>query len=303
MEGPKNKYVSHLVGIVPIQNGPTNDGLPWPKSLTPLYNNYTALHRAVLECAMVGCSSIWVVVEKRHIPLMKAVVGSYVEDPILAQLPVEFKENFTMKIPIWYVSLPVRDLGRRDCYGRSILAGADYALNTASKLSEKLKPEKFYVAFTESVYSPWILQNHRKKVKSIDKNIFLTIENKSIKDGVPVGFSMFREDLQRYNADFKSRDQGAWMGTTVKDLKRRPLEERNTASKLTLDEVFRSATMDGAVVQDLTNAFNISTWEGYAKYMASNKFYRMPKKVKYFRFNKTKDLETRLIDCGDEDVK
>lgn len=251
---------------------------------------------------MVGCSSIWVITEKRYIPLMKSVVGSYVEDPILAQLPVEFKENFTMRIPIWYTSLPVRDLGRRDCYGRSILAGADYAINAASRLSQHLKPQKFYVAFTESVYSPWILQQHRKKAKSINQNVFLTVENKSIKDGIPVGFTMFVEDLKRYNADFKSRDQGAWMGTTVKDLKRRPIEERNTASKLTLDEVFRSATLDGAVVQDLPNAFNISTWEGYAKYMASNKFYRMPKKVRYFRFNKMKDLETRLIDCGDEDV-
>ena len=230
---------------------------------------------------------------------MKSVVGNYVEDPILAQLPVEFKENFSMKIPIWYVSLPVRDLGRRDCYGRSILAGADYACKTSGKLSQYLIPDKFYIAFTETVYSPWILQRHRKKVKSADKNIFLTIENKSVKDGVPVGFSMFIEDYERYKIDFRSRDQGAWMGTTIKDLKRRPLEERNTASKLTLDEVFRSATLDGAVVQDLTNAFDISTWEGYAKYMSSNKFYKMPKKVKYFRFNKMKNLETRLIDCGD----
>lgn len=292
-----------MVGIIPIQNGATNDGLPWPKSLTPLYNNYTALHRAVLECAMVGCSSIWVVTEKRYIPLMKSVVGSYVEDPILAQLPVEFKENYTMRIPIWYVSLPVRDLGRRDCYGRSILAGADYAINAASRLSQHLKPQKFYVAFTESVYSPWILQQHRKKAKSVNQNVFLTVENKSIKDGVPVGFTMFVEDLKRYNADFKSRDQGAWMGTTVKDLKRRPIEERNTAVKLTLDEVFRSATLEEAVVQDLPNAFNISTWEGYAKYMASNKFYKMPKKVRYFRFNKMRNLEARLIDCGDEDAQ
>ena len=288
-----------MVGIVPIQNGPTNDGFPWPNCLTPLYKNYTALHRSVLECAMAGCSSIWVVTEKKYIPLMKSVVGSYVEDPVLAQLPVEFKENFSMKIPIWYVSLPVRDIGRRDCYGRSVLAGAEYALLTAGRLSEHLKPEKFYVAFTESVYSPWILQKLRKKAKSKEQNIFLTIENKSIKDGVPVGFSMFQDDLKKYKLDFKSRDQGAWMGTTVKDLKRRPMEERNTAAKLTLDEVFRSATLEGAVVQDLTNAFDISTWEGYARYMASNKFYRMPKKVKYFRFNKMKNLETRLINCGD----
>ena len=288
-----------MVGIIPIQNGPENDRFPWPNALTPLYNNYTALHRSVLECAMVGCSSIWVITEKKYIPLMKSVVGSFVEDPILAQLPVEFKENFTMRIPIWYISIPARDIGRRDCYGRSILAGAEYAISVSKKLSDKLIPEKFYVSFPESVYSPWILQRHRKKIKSSDKNLFLTIENKSVKDGIPVGFSMFKEDYDKYKADFKTMDQGTWTGTTLKDLKRRPKEDRNTASKLVLDEVFRSATLDGAVVQDLTNAYNISTWEGYVKYISSNRFYRMPKKVKYFKYNKMKNLETRLIDCGD----
>lgn len=230
---------------------------------------------------------------------MKAVVGCYVEDPILAQLPVEFKDNFSMRIPIWYTSLPVRDLKRRECYGRTILAGAEYATRVANGLSENLKPGKFYVSFPESVYSPWVLQKDRKKIKSSDKNFFITHEGKSIKDGLPLGFTMFKEDFDRYKLDFKSRDQGSWMGETLKDLRRRPIEERNLASKLTLDEVFRSATLEGSVLRELLVYSNISTWDGYVKYLTKGHFYKMPKKVKYFRYNKMKNLETRLIDCGD----
>lgn len=301
MEGKKATYISNLVGIVPIQSGPKNDGFPWPNALTPLYRNYTALHRSILECAMAGCSSIWVITEKRHIPLLKAVVGSYVEDPILAQLPVEFKENFKMKVPIWYASLPARDIGRRDCYGRTILAGAEYAIKLAQRLSNKAVPDKFFVSFPHRVYSAWMLQNLRKKVKDANKNFYFTIEGKTIKDGVDVGFTFFKEDFERFKKDFKARDKGIWTSTDgMKGLHRKPKEERNTATRLTLDEVFRSATLDDATLVECDKSNDISTWEGYAKYISTSKWYRMPKKVKYFKFNKMKNLETRTIDCGDD---
>ena len=302
MEGEKIKYISHMVGIVPIQSGPKNDGFPWPNALTPLYRNYTALHRSVLECAMAGCSSIWVITEKRHIPLLKAVVGNYVEDPILAQLPVEFQQNFTMKVPIWYASVPAKDIGRRNCYGRSVLVGAEYANMLSKRLSDKAVPDKFYVSFPHSVYSPWILQKHRKKIKTAGNNFYITLEGKTIKDGAVAGFTFLQEDYERYRKDFKARDKGVWgySGQGMKNLYRKPIEERNTALKLTLDEVFRSATLEGATLVECVVHNDISTWEGYAKYIAGRKWYRMPKKVKYFKFNKMKDLETRTIDCGDD---
>jgi hypothetical protein len=288
-----------MVGIVPIQNGPENDGFPWPKCLTPLYNNYTALHRSVLECAMAGCSSIWVITEKRYIPLMKTVVGSYVQDPILAQLPVEYKENFSMRVPIWYISIPVKDLGRRECYGRTILAGAEYATLVAKRLSEKLAPEKFYVSFPQAVYSPWSLQNYRKKIKSTDKNFFLKNDKGTIKNGIELGFTFFSKDFERFKKDFRKKDQGAWTGKDFKSLVRRPIEERNLANKLTLDEVFESATLEGAVLHEFKKTYNISTWEGYVEYINSSHFYKMPKKVKYFKHSKMGNLESRLIDCID----
>jgi len=298
MEGPKNEYVSHMVGIVPVQGGPKNDGYPWPHALTPLYKNYTALHRAVLECAIAGCSSIWVIAEKKHIPLLKAVVGVYVEDPILAQLPVEFKDNFKMKIPIWYTSVSARDIGRRNCYGWTILTGADVATRVATTLTKGATPEKFYVAFPQSVYSPWRLQKFRKKIKGTEANWYVTSENKTIKDGTELGFTFFSEDFKRFKKDFREKDQGSWQGPELGKLVRRPIEERNLGAKLGLDEVFQSATMGDAMLHECPKVYNISDWAGYVEYISSPHHYKMPKKIKYFRFNKMKNIETRHIECG-----
>lgn len=250
---------------------------------------------------MAGCSSIWVVAERKHIPLLKSVVGSYVEDPVLAQLPVEFKENYRIKIPIWYTSVPVRDIGRRDCYGWSILVGADTAVKLSSSLTRGAIPGKFYVSFYQSIYSPWRLQKNRKIIKSLDKNWYVMNDSKTIKDGAELGFTFFLEDFKRFKKEFREKDQGEWQGTDIKNLTRRPLEERNTASKLRLDEVFSSAILEGATLHECKKPYYISDWEGYAEYIASSHHYKMPKKIKYFKFDKMKNIEARLIECGGYD--
>lgn len=232
---------------------------------------------------------------------MKSVVGMYVEDPILAQLPVEYKENFSMKIPIWYASLPVRDLGRRDCYGRTILAAAEYSIDVSKRLSDKLIPEKFYVSFPQSVYSPWMLQKHRKKIKSFNQNFYIKSKSGTIIDGQELGFTFFLGDFNRFLKDFKSRDKGAWEGSSFDKLVRKPIDQRNLASKLTLDEVFRSATLEGAIVHESEKIHNISTWDGYTEYIKASHYYRMPKKVKYFKHSAMNNLESRLINSVDSE--
>jgi hypothetical protein len=251
-----------------------------------------------LECAIAGCSSIFVIAEKRHIPLLKAVVGTYVEDPILAQLPVEFKYNFSMRIPIWYSSVPVRDVGRRDCYGWSILSAANLANKVSCSLSQGAVPEKFYVAFHQSIYSPWRLQKSRKKIKSSDLNWFVSSDGKTIKDGAAFGFTFLPEDLSRFLKEFRIKDQGTWIGTGMHDLVRRPIGERNLGRNLGLDEVFESARIEDAVVHECPKIYDISEWAGYVEYMSSPHHYKMPKKIKYFHFNKMKNLEARIIECG-----
>jgi len=244
-------------------------------------------------------------VDKRYVPLMKTVVGEWVEDPILAQLPVEFKNNFKMRIPIWYASVPVRDVGKKDCYASSILIGADYALKISGKLSGFIKPDKFYVSFPHTVYSPWKLQRFRKRIKSSKNNFYFTLEGKSIRDGVPIGFTFFREELPQFKKNLDSLVIGEWKYTGIsseqidlKLLKRRNPSERVSNKDIRLDEVFSCATLEGATILPGYRIHDISTWDGYVKYISSNYHYKMQRKIKYFRYNKIKDLEERLIDCG-----
>ena len=253
---------------------------------------------------MVGCTSIWVMAEKKHIPLLKTVIGSYIEDPVLAQLPMTFKGNFKMKIPIWYASLPVRDIERRDCYARSIMAGAEYATSVSARLSSFLVPEKFYVSFPYTTFSPWRLQVHRKEVRNENYNFFLTQNGLSIKDGQMLGFTFFQEDLKRYKKDFATMDVGEWHSIgegadwhNPKFFRRLPKEQQNTGRHVTLDMAFRSATLEDATVLDAGVTYDISNWQGYTEYIKHSRHFRMPRKVAYFRHRKLKNLESRLIEC------
>ena len=250
---------------------------------------------------MAGCQSIWVIAEKKHIPLLKTVVGTFIEDPVLAQLPVEFKTNFKVQIPIWYASLPVRDIEKRDCYGRTILAGAEYALKIGSRLSKFATPDKFYVSFPHTVYSAWDIRKSRAKIKSKKNNFYITLDDKTIKDGICAGFTFFAEDFKRFKADFRTMDTGEWHRITKDSPKliRHIPSERNVARFFSLDKVFRTAIIDDAVMLPLERFMDISTWDGYAAYMKKAAWFKMPKKIRYFSFNKFKELEEKLIDCGE----
>lgn len=273
----------------------------------PLNKNYTALHRSVLECAIVGCTSIWVIAEKKHIPLLKAVVGTFVEDPYVDSLPIEFKEQFRMRIPIFYSPIPFKDLSKRDCYGRTILMGAFYASQIAGRLSNSVVPDKFYVSFPQSAFPIWKLAKQRKIIKSTNINFYLSSEGKTIKDGSEYSFTFFQNDLKRFLKDFREQDSGASVGESgtgkLYTLRKLPASERYSARFLGLDEVFRTAIMDGATIEDCGPNYNISTWEGYTEYIKNSYLYHMPKKVRYFKYNKIKELESRIIESeGSEDA-
>jgi hypothetical protein len=273
----------------------------------PLYKNYSAIHKSILECAMAGCNSIWIIAEKRHIPIIKAVAGNWIEDPVMAQLPTEFKDDYKIKIPIWYSSLPIKDLGRRDCHGRSVIAGADYAIEVGKRLGSVFVPQKFFVSFPYYVYSPWVLQKSRSKIKSSDTNFFIRDKGKTIKDGKMLGFTFFLKDLTALKKHFKINDPGKWYedksspGGNAFSLKRRVAGEYNIARLLTLDKVFEPLILEGSELLDLKIGFDISSWEGYADYITARRWYRMPKKVKLFFRNKMKNLEERTIESEEYD--
>ena len=44
----------------------------------PLNINYTAIERAVMECAAAGVDSIWITVSREHLALLRKTLGDFI---------------------------------------------------------------------------------------------------------------------------------------------------------------------------------------------------------------------------------
>ena len=72
----------HLAGIIPTAGQPMDFNFPWHDCLVPISSDFLAIERAVLECATVGCETIWVVCHSDMQPLLKHRLGESVQDPV-----------------------------------------------------------------------------------------------------------------------------------------------------------------------------------------------------------------------------
>ena len=78
----RNHQAFHLAGIIPVHGQEFDFGFDWHDTLMPIAPNYTAVERAVVECAYAGCSTIWIVVSDEMEPLIRYRIGDYVQDPV-----------------------------------------------------------------------------------------------------------------------------------------------------------------------------------------------------------------------------
>jgi UTP-glucose-1-phosphate uridylyltransferase len=50
--------------------------------MLPIQNDFTLIQKSVFECAMAGCSTIWIVANDDLAPLVKKHIGEWVYDPV-----------------------------------------------------------------------------------------------------------------------------------------------------------------------------------------------------------------------------
>ncbi len=62
---------TNMVGVIPAFDRRLGFGFEWDDCLMPLEHDYTLLERSIMECATVGCSSIWICCDAHIIPLAK----------------------------------------------------------------------------------------------------------------------------------------------------------------------------------------------------------------------------------------
>ncbi len=265
----------HLAGIVPIAGQPLEFGFPWHPSLNPLDVDYLAIERAVYECAMAGSETIWVVCHREVQPLVKKTVGEWIVDPCSGQGPMA--TDTIRRIPIYYVPIHPKDRNRRDCLGWSALYGALSAYWISRKMSKWLIPDMYYTAFPYGVYPVEFLREHRRDISS-RKKFLLKSEGKTIKDGLPLGFTFDGEDFKNCRRNVREES----INMFGPDGKKLPIKKRYTARHFPLDKVFEGVIIgENSKLAEVPWFYDISTWCGYKDYIASGKKLDKYKEMKY----------------------
>lgn len=269
----ENLNTFHLSGIIPVSGIATDFGFEWSDCLMPIGANYTAVERAVVECAYAGCENIWIVADDDVSPLLRHRLGDYLQDPHSMKKAAftKFPASNWRSIPIYYVPINPKDRGKIDCYGWSILYGAMTAYHICRRFSRWTIPDRYYVAFPLSVYSPWIPEKHRTAISS-KKPFYLSKGGKTIKDGEMLGFTFNGEDFKRFRKVLRDNSR-AYTANNLVDGKypqeKLPPEKTYISRNFTLDRVFESAIIKESEVVELPWQYDIVDWEGYCKFLGS----------------------------------
>jgi len=270
----------HLAGIVPVAGQKLDFNFPWHDALQPIGKDYLAVERAVVECAYAGCETIWVVCNDDMQPLIRYRLGEYVQDPIFLNRRHHFGATQVHKqIPIYYVPIHVKDLGKRDCLAWSVLYGALTSYHISKKISKWVVPSKYYAAFPYGIYEPASVREHRKEISS-HKRFYVTYRGKTVRDNEYLGFTFDEEDYKEYVRVIRRegtglRRPGQTIGNSMENL---PIQERWSGRHFPLDKVFGGAILDGAKVVEVPWYQKVDSWEGLRYYLSGDKQVERPTK-------------------------
>lgn len=284
---PASEKSFHLAGIVPVAGQPLDYGFPWHDCMMPIAPNYLAVERAVLECAYAGSETIWIVCNDDIQPLIRHRLGDVIYDPVFMGRKYSPAPGDERKpITIYYVPIHPKDRAKRDCLAWSVLYGALTAYHISNFISKWVVPDRYYAAFPYGVYEPEILRIHRKSISS-RRDFFLSYKNKTVRDGEYLGFTFDDEGFFRYRDTVRQEGTGVRVpgqaGIPTESL---PLQERWSARFFSLDKVFKSATLEGAINVKLPWYKKIDSWESFCDYAGSNnsqKIFRPDKCILHYR--------------------
>jgi len=186
--------VTNMVGVIPSFDRRIDFGFEWDDCLTPLEHDYTLLERSVMECATVGCSSIWICCDPHMIPLTKERIGEVALDPVWARRPFE-KEGWKLKryIPIFYVPINSMHINKMESVAWQIIWAAHSSYYVSKFISKWTTYDKVYVSSPFGVYDFEVLREKREIIRK--NNVFLQYDNKDATHDIPLGFCFTAEDF------------------------------------------------------------------------------------------------------------
>ena len=272
----------HTAGIIPIANIVTDHQNAVAAVLAPVDNGFCAVQKSVYECALAGCTTIWIVANDDMIPLIRNIVGEWIYDPVY------YKRNFSKfyseqrkEVPIYYVPIHPKDRDRRDSYGWSIIHGIHSAWRTSYRLSRWIAPKKYYISFPLGLFNIEEVRKYRKTIKDKEKNFFFTHENKTVKDDLPLSFTMTGEDFKlcrRHINKKTSREYLPPLPDQQYPTQKIPLNQRWSARHFPLSEIFRPMTDNPVGVNkiEVDWFYDAHSWDEYICYLAGENLIDCP---------------------------
>jgi hypothetical protein len=250
--------------------------------MLPVDAGFTAIQKSVFECAIAGCKTIWIIANQDLAPIVRKCVGDWVQDPVYYnRTKVKFYKEVRKEIPIYYVPINYRDSDRRDSYGWSVLHGVNSAWWVGNKISKWLVPEKYFVSFPMSAHDIYSLREHRKEIANPKANFFLTHQDKTVKDNVPLSFTMRGEDFIQCRRKINKATTREFLPPLEGEKypsQRRPLEERWSAKHFRFNQVFEKVEEEGATKVELPWFYDMSQWEDYRAFLGSENMIKKPYK-------------------------
>ena len=185
---------TNMVGVIPAFDRRIGFGFEWDDCLMPLEQDYTLLERSIMECATVGCSSIWICCDAHIIPLAKERIGEIALDPVWAKRTLT-KNGWKLKryIPIFYVPLNSMHIDKMESVAWQIIWAAHSSYYVSKFISKWTTYDKVYVSSPFGVYDFEPLRAQREIIRK--NNVFLQYNNKDITHDVPLGFCFTAEDF------------------------------------------------------------------------------------------------------------
>lgn len=306
--GYRKKF--HLAGIVPIACQSLGFNLPWHESLMPIAPNYLAFERAIYECAVAGCETIWVVSHRETTPLLRHRLGDWIYDPVINPRVkaryVKFPSQYLKQIPIYYVPINPKDRDVRDGLVWSILFGIQRAHHISRYFSRWVTPNRYYVSFPYAVYPNSLIKNRRLEISS-EKRFFLeTPDGRTIKDGALAGFTISPTEYSLYLKKFRESEKLLWKNGTWKDGKfygeKLEKEKRYSGRFFKPEQIFDIAEVNEEDTLKLSWYHQIDSWEGYQKFIGSANSKRVKRPrfgFEYHEFNpigEDNELEVEIDD-------
>jgi len=272
----------HTAGIIPVANLQTDIQTPIPEILLPVNNGFSAIQKSVFECAMAGCNTIWIVANHDLAPIVRKVVGDWIYDPVYYERTfTKFYSDHRREIPIYYVPIHPKDRARRDSYGWSILHGVYSSWYAAYKISKWITPQNYYISFPMSVYDVYSVRDYRKNISNSKANFFLKHDNKTVKDGELLSFTMKGDDFKACRNLINKTTTREYLpplpGQKYPSQKR-PVSERWIAKDYSLEQVLEPLNEEGSTCMEIEWHHDISTWEGYVEYLGSKNTVETPRK-------------------------